>query len=358
MNIVIRADASIEIGTGHVMRCLTLAKQLKQIGAKITFICRNFDGNNISYIKSQGFNVYTLSEVKTQNHFKWVEENWLQDAEETRTIINKIGQDIDLLIVDHYSLDQKWEKALRASVKHIMLIDDLANRVHDCDIILDQNFYFNMYQRYEGLVSKSCIQLLGPSYALLREEFLSIDPRKIRRNGKVKNVLVFFGGTDPTGETLKTVKAIQKFNYPLIHFDIVVGATNPRKYEIKKICEEIENVDYYCQVDNMAELMVKADLAIGAGGSTTWERCYLKLPTITIIIAENQLEISQSLASKGAIILLGKSNYVTEYAIQKSIEEAINSQQKLVEISLNCLEIINPVKIQKKEIVSILEKLL
>ncbi|WNS75210.1 UDP-2,4-diacetamido-2,4,6-trideoxy-beta-L-altropyranose hydrolase [Bacillus sp. DTU_2020_1000418_1_SI_GHA_SEK_038] len=349
MNVVIRTDASLEIGTGHVMRCVTLAKQLEREGANITFVCRNFPGNSILFIQNLGFRVYTLVSHEDQSNWKWTRENWKHDVEETKQILKKLSVKTDLLIVDHYGLDAKWERELRSDVKHIMVIDDLADRYHDCDILLDQNYYLEMQNRYKGLVPDSCIQLLGPNHVLLRDEFLSIDPQKIKRDGDINNILVFFGGTDPTRETMKTLHAIQDLKRPDIEFNVIVGSANPQKEVIKKICDKMSNVIFHCQISNMAELMVDADLAIGAGGSTTWERCYLKLPSITVTVAENQRDIAHDVAKRGATIWLGESDQVTKNNIQEEVLKLLATSEKVVEVSSNCLFVLNPHKVKRHE---------
>lgn len=359
MNVVIRTDASLEIGTGHVMRCITLAKQLKRKGMNITFICRDFLGNSISFIQSQGFNVHPLTATENPNHWQWMRDYWYQDAEETKQIIQNLHKKIDLLIVDHYGLDAKWEKEFRSVVHHIMVIDDLADRPHDCDILLDQNYYLDMQNRYKGLVPDTSVQLLGPDYVLLRDEFLSIDIQKIQRDGNVKNILVFFGGTDPTGETLKTLQAIQGLNRSDIEFNVVVGASNFQKEKIKQICEQISNVTFYCQVNNMAELMMEADLAIGAGGTTSWERCFLGLPSILIIVADNQNEVTHAVAEKGAVQLLGESFEVKEESIGLAINKICRDSIKVNEMIRCCWEMVNPNAVKEqlvmKEIMGLIE---
>jgi UDP-2,4-diacetamido-2,4,6-trideoxy-beta-L-altropyranose hydrolase len=351
MNVVIRTDASLEIGTGHVMRCITLAKQLKREGANITFVCRNFPGNSISFIQSQGFHVYSLSFSKNQNHGQWIRDNWQKDAEETKQIIQNLKKKTDLLIVDHYGLDSKWENDFRKTVTRIMVIDDLADRSHDCDLLLDQNYYLDMQNRYIGLIPDTSIQLLGPDYVLLRDEFLSINLKEIKRDGKINNILVFFGGTDPTGETLKALQAIQELNRIDIEFNVVVGASNLKKVEIKKKCEQMSNVTFFCQVSNMAELMMKADLAIGAGGTTSWERCYLGLPSILIIVADNQKEVTQAIAQKGAALLLGESSLVSDMVISKVLNALIGNLTKLYEMMRRSWKIVNP-NIVKEQLVT------
>lgn len=340
MNIIIRTDASILIGTGHVMRSMTLAKQFERHGARVTFVCRKSEGNSISYLQSQGMKVITLPSIEQKSY----DVQWELDAEGTIEIISKMNSEIDLIIVDHYGLDNRWEGMLRRFTRFIMVIDDLADRLHDCDLLLDQNYYVNMNERYSNLIPNHCIQMLGPDYVLLRDEFLKAANEPRNRTGKVSNILVFFGGTDPTNETIKTLKAISELNTLGIEINVIVGETNPKRYEIEQLCKEMSNTNFYCQVNNMAEMMRKADLAIGAGGATTWERCFLELPSLTIITASNQIEVTNTVEKMGGTICLGISKEVKKEGIQGSLSSLIKSPQKLIEMSIKCREIVNPLR--------------
>lgn len=346
MNIVIRTDASVKIGTGHVMRCLTLAKQLKRHGAKVMFVCREFEGNSISYIRDQGISVCSLPSIDTnESDLHWVKEHWKLDSEETVAVINELDDDVDLLIVDHYGLDSRWESSVRNAAKNIMVIDDLADRMHDCDLLLDQNYYLNMEERYKGLVPVHCGQMLGPNYILLRDEFVQVASKPRVRTGEIKNILVFFGGTDPTGETIKTLKAIKELDIPEIRVNVVVGAANPRQQEVEQLCSEMPNTNYHCHVSNMAELMWEADLAIGAGGATTWERCFMGLPALVIVVADNQRVAAKAMARQGIIISLGDYIQVNPKDIKQKVLRLLKNPNILEEIRISCQKVLKPSQI-------------
>lgn len=342
MNIIIRTDSSVNIGTGHVMRCLTLADELKKNEANVEFICRELEGNIIDIIEGKGFVVNKLpkpehGEDKLTGYAKWLEVKWEIDAEETKKIL-KSKSNIDLLIIDHYAIDRKWESRLRSYTKRIMVIDDLANREHDTDILLDQNYVENMETRYDRLVPPICKKLLGPQYVLLRPEFYQARANLRERDGTVRRILIFFGGSDPTNETAKAIRAVAKLNCTDLEVDVVVGASNPHKEEIKKLCFNY-SYNYLHQVNNMAELMAKADLAIGAGGATTWERCFLGLPSICIIIADNQEEIIKALDHKEAIINMGRKEQSDSNKLYNALQELINDKEKLIRMSFNSFDI-------------------
>lgn len=335
-----RVDSSQEIGSGHVMRCLTLACSLRNKGANVTFVCRDLLGNLGEIIEQQHFNLIMLPNYKDNKnlplitaHSKWLGVHWKVDAAETISVVNRLENEISVLIIDHYAIDKNWESEVRKFVKRIMVIDDLADRLHDCDILLDQNFYHNYKDRYQNLVPQSCKLFLGPEYVLLRDEFYSCNPIDKKHNGNVKKILVFFGGTDSTNETKKTIMAILQLDFITIELDVVIGKSNIHKKEIVSICSQYKFINLHYQINNMAELMYSADLAIGAGGTTTWERCYLGLPSIVITVAPNQELIAQTLDQLGIIKYIGPKEFVKEKDITLKVQELMNNPSVLRQIS-------------------------
>ncbi|MAG69658.1 MAG: UDP-2,4-diacetamido-2,4,6-trideoxy-beta-L-altropyranose hydrolase [Acidobacteria bacterium] len=322
MKFIIRVDASINIGTGHVMRCLTLADELRQKVPDINFICREESGNLISYIEDRGYNVHQLTgEIDIET-----------DRNLTKEILSEYETKSDWLIIDHYDIDISYESSLREHVKMIMVIDDLANREHNCDLLLDQNYSKND-NRYNGLVTENCIQLLGAEYAILRPQFQKARGNLRERGGGVNRILVFMGGSNLKNVTSKVLRAIHMLDRSDIAIDVVIGNLNPYHDEIKILTSKIPNTSCHHNVENMAELMASADLCIGAGGTTTWERCCAGLPTIAIILAENQKNIPESLDKEGALINLGWYHNVTENNIKDGIEGLIDNPQKVASMS-------------------------
>lgn len=310
MKVVFRTDASIDIGTGHVMRCLTLANGLRGAGAEVIFICRELPGHCIDLINTRGFEVVTLpapaakdEEEKADvspsiNH--WLAVPWKVDAQQTFEFL--VRQSVcDLLIVDHYGIDQAWEEHQKNAVGKLMVIDDLADRMHSCDVLLDQNLYANMATRYDALVPDNCQQLLGPDYVLLREEFATHREQMTARDGSIHNILVFFGGVDLTNMTEVVVKAIAGLGIDDVTVNIVIGGANPHRDKLQILCQQADNMQLHIQVSNMAEMMVTADLCVGAGGTATWERCCLGLPTLAWAVAENQQQLLEHAASVGLV---------------------------------------------------------
>lgn len=313
MKAFFRVDASLEIGTGHVMRCLTLAHTLQDYGIENEFLCRKLDGNLINKIQNEGFKVHELDNAPKNNgkdgleHSHWLKTTQQNDAKDCIKIIESKG--VDWLIVDHYALDSQWEIALKPFTKKMLVIDDLADRAHDCNILLDQNFS-RTHQEYEPLVTKECRLLLGTKYALLRPEFLNFREQSLkrRRNHEFKNLLINLGGVDLENNTAAILDFIKKSSLPNdININIVMGKHAPHLESVKNIASQLsQKVNIYIDIKNVAELMSAADLAIGASGSTTWERCCLGLPTIQIGVAKNQDFVGEALAKKCAIKLVHK----------------------------------------------------
>ncbi|MBY6276611.1 UDP-2,4-diacetamido-2,4,6-trideoxy-beta-L-altropyranose hydrolase [Symbiobacterium thermophilum] len=332
MNILFRVDSSFEIGTGHVMRCLTLAKMLKDAGCTVAFAMRACSGDLCDYVERQGFSVFRMF-----HGFDTAQET---DAQLTINIIRQWKGWIDWCIVDHYQLDRRWEEQVKKYVGKMMVIDDLADRPHDCHLLLDQNYYKNMKRRYDGLVPKNCRLFLGPKYIILRPEFYEAKKSVKIRGGHVQRMLIFFGGSDPTNETEKVLQALRDLHFTHVKVDVVVGNANPKRSQIQEMCLEM-NINYHCQINYIAELMAQADLSFGAGGVTMWERCFLGLPSIVTIVAENQRKSTEDAAEYGAIWNLGWHGDVKVSDYADILNRAILSPDKLTYMSEKALELID-----------------
>lgn len=293
-----RVDSSLEIGSGHVMRCITFARELqKKHDAVCVFITRALEGNLNKLIQQHNFNIYLLPLTSTLNygyhphapaHASWLNANWKLDAELTRSYISEI--DADYLVVDHYALDSAWEKAVTSNNKvRLLVIDDLADRPHTADILLD---YTLNRQRadYASLVNKECKLLTGLKYVLLREEFsLGRQLKKFKKQEQL-NIFINMGGVDKDNYTLRICEMLSKigeaqnFNYL-----IVVGENYKHFNELKKFLEHnFTNFQTFKNVRNICEIMRCSDLAISAMGSTTWELISQGIPCLILSIAENQ----------------------------------------------------------------------
>lgn len=272
------------------------------------------------------------------SHAPWLGTNQYVDAQDT---IEALSDQIwDWLIVDHYALDACWESVLRQIAKNILVIDDIADRIHDCDILLDQNFQADMNSRYTGKAPAHCQLLMGPHYALLRDEFRHLHEQIKPRSGPVKRILVFLGGIDADNYTGRAVEALVEMGIPNLHVDVVVGAQHPCCEEIKAACAQH---GFYCyvQTDKMAELMAAADLAIGAGGSASWERCCLGLPALLVALADNQVNIAKALNLHGACIYVGTLKMASPPIMQNAMASLLNTQGLLNMLSRKAYSLVD-----------------
>jgi len=313
MNIVIRVDAGMQIGTGHIMRCLTLAEELHRRNVHVQFICRAHPGHLGNMVSSKGFSITLLPAPiqsvetlqKNDIYAEWLGVSQKEDA--MQTIAALTPRKIDWLIVDHYGLDHEWETILRPYTHKIMIIDDIANRKHVCDLLLDQNFSQKLEERYSGLIPLHCNLLLGPRYALLKPEYAEYRKIQTPRNGKIDKILIFMGGSDNVNLTGKVLELLSIPELIHIEVDVVLGENNPHRNEILQQAKNRPNTIVYNARPHLADLMAQADLAIGAGGVTTWERMCLGVPTLVISIADNQKPACQALSDAGFI------NYVCDW---------------------------------------------
>lgn len=328
MKIIFRTDASLQIGTGHVMRCLTLADALRKRGCECTFICREHPGNLFELVRQRGHAAHALPWVKGGNsgaapvrdgptHAGWLGIDWQKDAEQTRAAMGDAP--VDWLIVDHYALDGRWEQRLRSGCRKLMVIDDLADRAHDCDLLLDQNLVADLERRYDGKVPFHCGLMLGPKYALLQTQYAEMHARVPPREGAVRRVLVFFGGTDNDNLTGRTISAFQSLQRTDVALDAVIDPSSPHTEAIRRNVEGQPHITLHAKLPSLAPLMVKADLAVGAGGATSWERCCLALPSLVITVADNQSGIASELHRRGLIRWLGHKGEVTETELAQAL---------------------------------------
>lgn len=341
MKIAVRTDASVAIGTGHVTRCLTLADVLRARGAHVKFVCRDHEGNAAAQIRQRGYECHLLPNASppaddrkpadAPHHHAWLGVDQSQDAGQTLDVLD--AWQPDWLIVDHYAIDARWERTLRPHVGRIMAIDDLADRPHDCDVLLDQNFYSDMAQRYDALVPAHCQRLLGPAHALLRPEFLEAGRTLQRDFIDVRRILVFMGGFDASNEVGKTLSAIDMLSLEDIQIDAVLGGNALHLSEVRRQCAAMPNVTLHVQTDDMAGLMTRADMAVGACGTATWERCIVGLPSMTIVLADNQRRSAHDLDAAGIVVNLGEHTDVTPATIARGLAELIVSPEQRVALS-------------------------
>jgi len=320
------------------MRCLTLADALREEGAECQFVCREHEGHLMDHIRSRGYELHALPKPSENASFTselahaiWLGVDWQTDADQTHQAL--ASEVLDWLIVDHYALDHRWESALRSSCKRMMAIDDLADRQHDCDLLLDQN-YGSSAERYRGLISEDCTQCHGPEYALLKPVYAERRAQLPARDGQVRRVLIYCGGgVDAANLTRLAVQVFQAPELAHIELDIVVGAACAHQSSLEELVAQLGNATIHRQLPDLADLMAKADLAIGAGGSTTWERCCMGLPTTVISIAENQRPACEALSADKLIDYLGHVDQVTSELIRDRVLSFVRNPDLLCDLS-------------------------
>jgi UDP-2,4-diacetamido-2,4,6-trideoxy-beta-L-altropyranose hydrolase len=322
---------------------MTLAKKLSEYGAEILFVCREHSGHLCDLISQRGFDVYRLPlmEEKLEHlpgHEGWLGASWEVDAEQTRKFIQSLGVIADLLVVDHYAVDHRWETALRANAKSILVIDDLADRLHDCDFLLDQNFFSNLVTRYQGKVPSECVTLLGPRFALLQPVYAKLHSRATPKYGPVRRILVFFGGADIENLTMTAVIAFQQLGRRDIHLDLVMTTNDTSRQTIEKEIDGWLNIHLHGLMPSLGPLMARADIAIGAGGATVWERFCLGLPSIVISIADNQKSVCEDLARADLIEYLGHVDQISLGTLCKALSQVV-SLPAITDWSRDCLSV-------------------
>lgn len=305
MKFVFRTDASIEIGSGHIMRCLTLATALKENGHSCIFLTREHKGNLISIIQEKGFKVKSLPlEINNNSsinhrlfHSNWLGATQQQDAQACIASLQDIMP--DWVVVDHYALDSEWEEQISLYCKNIFVIDDLVDRKHYCDVLLDQTLN-RQSNDYKDLVLPIKTQVLaGADFALLRPEFSHWREYSLARRKKTElnKILVNLGGVDKDNITQQVLEELEKSDLvDKILVDVVMGASAPHRDKIEKFAQTTKlAVTVSVNVLNMAEKLANTDLAIGAAGGSSWERCCLGVPTLLLVLAENQNDIAIAL---------------------------------------------------------------
>ncbi|MBV9861574.1 MAG: UDP-2,4-diacetamido-2,4,6-trideoxy-beta-L-altropyranose hydrolase [Alphaproteobacteria bacterium] len=273
-----RVDAAPQIGGGHVVRCLALASAMREVGWNCRFLVGTGSLRTVPALGAAGHVVH-------QGEAAW----------------RQAPRSADLLVVDHYALAAEQERIWRGRVGAILVIDDLADRPHDCDWLLDQT-YGRKASDYTGLVPSGSRLLLGPDYALLRPEFARCRAAALaRRRGMtaVRRLLIAPGATDPSDLAATLLDAAETLTGVAI--DVAIGGAAPHLGRLRARAARLPQVTVHVDAVDMAGLMSAADLCLGAAGSTSWERCCLGLPGLLAVVADNQEAVARGLAAAGAV---------------------------------------------------------
>jgi UDP-2,4-diacetamido-2,4,6-trideoxy-beta-L-altropyranose hydrolase len=323
--IAIRVDASSQIGTGHVMRCLTIAEALRQYSVRVIFICRSLLGDWISILQDRGFETIALETD---------DESWNDDRDAHLTVEQLKDQQLfpDWMIIDHYQIGQDWQKTVRPAVKKIMVMDDLADRSHDCDLLLDQNLYPNYASRYANRVPRSCQCLLGPHYLILRDEFRSIAcpaQKSLPSQETARKILLTFGGSDPFSLTERVLNSLSSQDQN-IEVRVLLGTSFLRQDSLEELIKTLPfSVEILTRITEMTTQFQWADCAISAGGLTTYELAYVGLPALIIAVVDAQAEVAAEMAHLRIHQYAGHANELSETQLMAQVENFLNNFSRL-----------------------------
>ena len=339
--IAFRCDASVHIGSGHVMRCLTLANSIAQHGGRCHFICRTLPGHLIDVIKAHGHRAHQLP--VPGDPIGWLGVSLDSEIAQVQPLLAQIAP--DRVIVDHYGIDAQWEIQVPPSWCPVMVIDDMADRPHVCDILLDQNLGRQVCD-YDGLVPEDCQRLIGPDYALLRPEFAAIRTASLarRKNAELRHIMISMGGADADNVTTDVLDALSRCDHlpRQAHITVVMGGSAPHLETVQARAQTMPILtDVQVNVQDMASLMAKSDLAIGAAGGTSWERCCLGLPTLILILADNQAPAALALSLHKAAVLLGDVRTNDWLVALNNATRKMMAHEHLSEMSVKAADLTN-----------------
>ncbi|RON49810.1 UDP-2,4-diacetamido-2,4,6-trideoxy-beta-L-altropyranose hydrolase [Pseudomonas frederiksbergensis] len=315
MRMLIRSDASPTIGSGHIARLLPLARTLRKQGVHVAFACRELPGHRLASLAAEGFETFALPDRYPDEDPQQAIESmlpWQADIAALDVLL-KNQASFDWVIVDHYGLDHHWQSAARRWAPRIAAVDDLATRTYCVDLLLNQNLS-GTAQAYVGLIGADCRTLFGPRFAMLRDEFrcpaIAIKPQ-------ARRVLVNFGGFDAAMQTHHAMQALADFHE--LEVDFVAGADNPAWEAMQALAAHRPNWRLHSFVSDFYRLMTEADLFVGAGGGTSWERAAMGLPTICIAVSNNQQANGEVMATSGAHVYLGAREQVSVEQLRQAI---------------------------------------
>jgi UDP-2,4-diacetamido-2,4,6-trideoxy-beta-L-altropyranose hydrolase len=332
--LVFRVDASTQMGTGHVMRCLALAQAWNTTGGVCHF-CTN-----------EQFPVALADRLETESIVR-VElksaPGSLADAIET--IMHCQEYDAKWLVLDGYHFDAAYQREVKSSNLTLLVLDDYGHTDHYyADLVLNQNAYAHagFYPRIETYTKL----LLGCKYALLRREFWpwrgNIDLIKRNSLNSPSKILVTLGGSDPNNVTSKVLESLRSFDQQQIKVNLIVGGGNPHLEILHAMCNDLDDlVNVHSNVSDMSNLISQADLAISAGGSTCWELAFMGVPSLLIILADNQRLNVEKLSSLNVAFNLGQHEKLSSQTITSNILNLLKDPDLISEMRQKSLKLVD-----------------
>lgn len=307
--VALRVDASATMGTGHLRRCLSLAQALVELGALVDLLVRRLD-EVASQVLSDSIpdtrlNVLWLPapaspfvpEAEGPPHQAWSGVPWNQDALETVALLRDAPP--DWLVVDHYAFEARWHGLVRQNLGcRLLAIDDLADRALDVDVLLDQNLDADHRAKYAACLRRKPRWLTGPRYALLSAAYR--DAPGYQFHEPVRSLGIFTGGTDPGGASAQVLKICRHSGF-VGAIEIASSSANPHLAELRAACAATPGTSLTLDEPNLAGFFARHDLQVGAGGGATWERCCIGVPTISLVLAANQMVVAPVLDKLGVL---------------------------------------------------------
>lgn len=353
MRFLFRTDANSTIGTGHLMRCLALASALVSDGSECVFLCRTAGlGGLAERIVEAGHKLLLLSESHASQdsdgppHAGWLPGGQAYDA---AACIDKLAgwQSVDWVVVDHYALDYRWESAMRRISRRIMVIDDLADRQHACDLLLDQNLVSGMGERYKAIIPSRCLCLLGPKYALLRPDFARVKPSFSKnKTERGLRVLIMFGGADAADLTSRSLEALIRMGWKG-QIDVVAGPLYLHHDRLGSLLANLPQAILHAPARDVAGLMRKSDVMLGSPGVSSWERCACGLPSVVVAQADNQEAIGLALATVGANRYIGRAEVVQVGCIENELMELTSKPERLQAMAMTAAKICDGLGVER-----------
>jgi UDP-2,4-diacetamido-2,4,6-trideoxy-beta-L-altropyranose hydrolase len=322
MRFLIRTDASHLIGSGHVMRCRNLADALRARGADVRFACRAGEGDMSARLREEGYEVAPLDGNEADQS---------RDADATLAAIGLWRP--DWVVVDHYELGAAWEARMRDAFGRVAAIDDLADRDHDTDVLIDQNFATDPPARYAFLSGRTRL-LLGPRYAMMDPRYANAHPEPPTVENLLRRIVIYFGGADRTDMTGRVLATLSDPAFAGIALDVIAGGGHPDSRGLAAAAARRPRTTLRGSLPSLLPVLDRADLAIGAGGTTTWERLALGVPSILVSIAENQVPASEALDRAGMAIHLGREDGFRPEALAQCVRTLADAPRRRAEMAL------------------------
>jgi UDP-2,4-diacetamido-2,4,6-trideoxy-beta-L-altropyranose hydrolase len=309
MRVLIRADASSRIGTGHVYRCMALAEEIVGRGHEVLFACADAPGALLGLLAERGWRAVALPDGR-------------DEAGDAAALAAAAGAGWDWLIVDHYERGAVFERAARPLAARLLAIDDLADRAHDCDVLVDSSHGAEEAGEYDALVPPACRRLVGQDYVILRKAFRALTPTPPRA-GPVRRLLVSLGGNDPVGMTIRALRTLARPQFAHLEIEATSSRANLRLDEVRAAAAALPNARLHVDTAAFEPILQSVDLCLGAGGTTTWERMYLGKPALVAMLADNQTRITGRLAGLGLIASLGHARDFDDDYLAARLAEAL-----------------------------------